>query len=276
MAFERVIIIKNLQDVDDTYAGQTIATSGEYTIQSEAERQAFAQDQKVNQHLWYDPAKIAINNGQVDLPVDQDDPWLKLIDLTPKDSENSQIIRTKTVSIQNYIYQRKSMFYVGATSGQGVFDEDYLGNDQTDTATSSYDEFGNLVSGVAVSGACESHFDFEPAFNYDLIYGELRTIGVENVSGGIEYGPYDFRDYRVYVVIVPDLPKAFGGSVVLINNEELPILGVKIAADGKAVKNFVYSPVYHTNKIRAIIRHPKGFKVSIQMVYDIFYDRAEE
>ena len=276
MAFERVIIVKNLQGTSDTYAGQSIAASGEYTIQSEAERQSFAQHAKVNQHLWSDPAKIAINNGQVDLSVDEGDAWLKLIDLSPKDAENSPIVKAKVVSQANYIFQRKSMFFVGATSGQSIFEEDYLGVSQGDAELYCYDEYGSLVSGTSVSGAVETHFDFEPQFNYDLMGGDFKTLSVKNISGGDEHGPFDIRDYRFYVVVVPDLPKAYGGSVVLVNNLELPPVQETIKAEGRSVKNFTYDPVYHTNKVRAIVKHPKGFSVTIQMIFDIYYDRAEE
>lgn len=277
MAFERLIRVHNLQVSGvETYAGHEIAASGFYTIQDEAERSAFASDPFLNVDVWSNPARACINDGIEDLPATEGDSWLKLIDMTPKDAEGSQINKTKVVSQTNYVFQKKSTFFVGATSGQTVFEEDYLGNDQNDAHLKCYDEFGVEVSGAAVSGATETQYDFEPSFNYDLIAGELKTLCVENVSGGIEHGPFDIRDYRAYVIVVPDLPKAFGGSVVLINNEELPTMGERIIGDGRSVKNFAYDPVYHTNKIRVIIKHPKGFSVTVQMVLDLFYDRAEE
>lgn len=63
----RTIKIKNLQSIDDVYNGQLISASGYHTIQCEFERMSFANDEKINEHLWSSPAKILINDGTNDL-----------------------------------------------------------------------------------------------------------------------------------------------------------------------------------------------------------------
>ena len=73
----RIIKIKNIQDIQDTYCGQIIGSNEYYTLQTEIERQNFAHDEKINQHLWSNPAKICINDGESDLSVMDGDKWLK-------------------------------------------------------------------------------------------------------------------------------------------------------------------------------------------------------
>lgn len=74
----QIIKIKNIQDSSDTYCGQVIDSGEYYTIQNIQEATKFAQDDKVNQHLWSDPAKILISNGIQDF-TDKNigDNWLK-------------------------------------------------------------------------------------------------------------------------------------------------------------------------------------------------------
>ena len=78
----RIVKIKNNQDAPDTYCGQTIGAGEYYTLQSESEAIRFMFDAKVNQHLWSDPAKISINNGEFDLDSVNGDAWLKQLSVS--------------------------------------------------------------------------------------------------------------------------------------------------------------------------------------------------
>lgn len=73
----KIIKIHNLQQTEDVYCGQGIDTNGYYTLQSEKEIFDFAHNEKVNQHIWSTPAKIAINDGSTDLSPVEGDGWLK-------------------------------------------------------------------------------------------------------------------------------------------------------------------------------------------------------
>jgi len=73
----RIIKIKNLQDSSDIYCGITIGSGEYYQLQSIGERDEFVNSTKVSQHLWSDPAKIAINDGESDLSSAAGDKWLK-------------------------------------------------------------------------------------------------------------------------------------------------------------------------------------------------------
>ena len=74
----RIIKIKNNQALEDIYCGNIIGPNEYYTITSEQERMAFAENEKVNQDLWSEPAKIIINDGISDLENKvEGENWLK-------------------------------------------------------------------------------------------------------------------------------------------------------------------------------------------------------
>ena len=72
----RIVKIKNVQEIDDTYCGQTIIAGEYYQLQDETEIERFAEDAKVKQHLWATPAKILVNDGEEDLAAAAGDRWL--------------------------------------------------------------------------------------------------------------------------------------------------------------------------------------------------------
>jgi len=70
--------VKNIQEIEDDYLTHVIQPGEYYTIQTEFEREAFANNSKVNQHLWSNPAKILITDGTEDLTDPAEgDKWLK-------------------------------------------------------------------------------------------------------------------------------------------------------------------------------------------------------
>lgn len=73
----KTIIVKNVDTVDHTYFGQVIEDGGQYTVQTEAERVGFVEDAVFNQHLWADPAKVVVNNGEEDLSPIKADAYIK-------------------------------------------------------------------------------------------------------------------------------------------------------------------------------------------------------
>ena len=61
----RIIKIKNIQATSDVYCGQTIGAGQYYQLQNEIERETFANDSKVAEHLAQE--KITVNDGSDDL-----------------------------------------------------------------------------------------------------------------------------------------------------------------------------------------------------------------
>jgi len=73
----RLIKIKNNQTITDSYCGIIIDSGEYYTIQNEIERQKLASDEKLNTHIWSDPSKVIISDGDDDLDNINGDSWLK-------------------------------------------------------------------------------------------------------------------------------------------------------------------------------------------------------
>lgn len=100
--------------------------------------------------------------------------------------------------------------------------------------------------------------DWEPTFDVDIIGGILKQVA----------RPTNYVD--LWVVGAPDVPAAYGGSKEFVSNLDLEFVDKDIAIDGKTPKTLIYSPIYHSNKIRLIFRHPAGYKHNLHMIFEIF------
>ena len=73
----RIVKAKNLQDVADVYMGKELQPGEYYQLTSELEVDSWGTNEKVNQHIWFTPAKLGINDGTADLSPMDGDKWLK-------------------------------------------------------------------------------------------------------------------------------------------------------------------------------------------------------
>ena len=106
-----------------------------------------------------------------------------------------------------------------------------------------------------------TQLDYEPPYNNEILAGSLVMMTAP------------VGDMWLWVIGVPDLPAIYGGSKEFVTDEGLHFLKPQVAlvADGRASKPLTYSGApYHTNKIRAVIRHTAGDKVRMQMTYQQF------
>ena len=81
----KTIIIKNVDTVDHTYAGQLILAGEAYTIQSMEEQNKFCYDPTLNIDLWSTPVKIVVSNGVDDMSSELGDKYLKDVSLDEPD-----------------------------------------------------------------------------------------------------------------------------------------------------------------------------------------------
>lgn len=125
MAINRVIRIHNLQSVADTYAGQVVQASGYYQIQSESERQLFADDVKLNQHIWATSAAIDDGSG-IDFDPAAGDAWLKMIEQKVTDASGKEVIHQTPRDLEFITYfcgaddDHNDPHAVGSVSGGSV------------------------------------------------------------------------------------------------------------------------------------------------------------
>ena len=110
------------------------------------------------------------------------------------------------------------------------------------------------------SNCTKTVLDWEPNHDYELMGGQFFQ----------KSRPTD--DVELWVVGVPDVPAAYGGSKEFISQLDLAYIdvGQGIKIDGRAPKYLTYNATYHTNKMRFIFRHPAGYKHEMHIVFEIF------
>lgn len=118
----------------------------------------------------------------------------------------------------------------------------------------------NLNQSYLDSSCIKTIMDWEPTYDLEIIGGMLKMNTSPN------------EDLRMWVVGVPDVPEAYGGSKSFAVNVNLKYVGIEegVKVDGRAPKYLTYNATYHTNRIRMIFRHSAGFKHNLMMVFEIF------
>jgi len=87
----------------------------------------------------------------------------------------------------------------------------------------------------------------------------------------IESAPID-RAY-LWAIVAPDVPESYGGSKTFMGGGmNLKMIQPKEIGytDGKSSKIIKYDPIYHSGKIRLIVKHSAGEKLGIQMIYEFY------
>ena len=205
---------------------------------------------------------LVTNHGGQPLP--QNTPTL-VQTTAPKDSDGSDLSRTK-LAPAGWTFQDHSFSFTTGTLG--VYEKKADGSDFGFVTLKFYE--GALGSETLITGAnatdqsyldancTKTVIDFEPTHDYDVIGGEIRIMGTLT------------DDVRAWIVVVPDIPAAYGGSKELLTGGMNLKGRVEYAIDGRVVKHLVYSNVYHTNKIRIILRHAVGVKGNFEGCIDFY------
>lgn len=178
---------------------------------------------------------------------------------TYSDSDGSMLSRSK-VTQSGWQYHLQGIEFTTADR-ESVVNKDENGNDLGFATMKIYDDQGaEITTELGEAGAVKTVIDWEPPFDYEILGGTIRS------SANI------VEDIYAYVIAVPDIPKAFGGSKDFICCLNLKFIGAndKVEADGRAAKKLTYDAVNHTNKIRIVLTHPAGIKRSLSLVLEVF------
>lgn len=111
--------------------------------------------------------------------------------------------------------------------------------------------------------AKETWLEIEPTFDYEI-------------AAGIIYIPESLSDdldaWEVHVVGIPDVPASLGGSVHLLANPRIKwLLGKSLSIDVHLnPSELKYNSLYHTNKLRIVIKHPVGAVAEFQFGLELF------
>lgn len=251
-------VIKNIDVVEHTYAGQTIAAGASYAIQVGEHFKWISSDTLLADIT---DGKAQVNNGiddilgsaaQINYLLDQD--------TSPKDADGSVIIRPKAAKA-GWTYHLTAPEFC-TSKIDSLYHKDVTGTDLNQCMVKYYDASGVELTtqGTCDTDCVKTVFSFEPPFDYEIIGGTVKTIGVVSV------------DVRAWVIAVPDVSAAYGGSKVMVQNVNLKFIDPNngIEADGRASKYMVYNATYHTNKLQLTLKHPAGHKEDIMMAFEIY------
>lgn len=108
--------------------------------------------------------------------------------------------------------------------------------------------------------AVKTIIDFEPTFDYEIIGGQIQQ---KTIPGS---------DVRLWVIAVPDISEAYGGSKEMVGGVNLKYIDPtdKVQADGRVSKYMQYNTTYHTNKLRLMVRHSAGVQHDLLLVLEMF------
>lgn len=253
--------IKNASGGSKVYLGQTIANAAYYQIQPQ---------ELVN---WQNDSTLITDIGNSDAVVAKDDSgsndisdvneginYLKGIDSKPYDPDGAEIIRTKAAKAGWTYHMHCIQFESCVLNSLVEYDEN---NSATSYGTIKFYNSGGTeltTQGDLDSSCVKTVIDYEPTFDYEIIGGKVQNKSVPA------------NPLRLFVVAVPDITYANGGSRVMVNNVDISYLTAnsEVNADGRASKYMAYDATYHTNKLRVVMYHSAGEKVKFQMIYEMY------
>lgn len=183
--------------------------------------------------------------------------------LTQLDTDGAQIVRHKAAK-SGWTFSAMSMEF--ATSALQADCLHCKKADGTDISGVSIKIYNNSDTEITTKGVLDANLatavktvlDFEPPYDYELIGGSLRTE--TTIS----------NDVRLWIVAVPDIAAASGGSKEMASGINLRYLtpGNVYDVDGRVSKYLTYSATYHTNKLRFIFKYPAGTSEALSIVLE--------
>jgi hypothetical protein len=269
------IIVKNASDSTKTWAGMSIPSEHEYTLQN-SEIESWRQSDDVIQSIV--DGSLLIGNGSEFFSSAHGMAHFFQLDNSPKDADGSSIVRTKTTR-SGWHYEPRSIDFMTSKAGS-LYNRRHAGNtiddspDYGDCTVKFFDANGlelTLGQGESEAGyqarldsyCVRTQADWQATYDMEIIGA---TVSVLNPPTGSE------RAYA-WVIVAPDIPAEYGGSVPFMAggwNLRFFTLDQTTFLDGRGVKAFPYDPVYNSNKIRVVVKHGAGAKIELQFVAEHF------
>ena len=178
------------------------------------------------------------------------------ISIAQLDSDGAILSRTK-VSPTGWNFNYR-MFEVQLATAGGLINNDQDGKSVGDATITLYDINGIVTTVTA--NAVKTVVDIEPPYDICVVGGCLR-MDIQPIS-----------DVFLNVIAVPDVPYAYGGSKVFVQNANLSYISSSIGldADGRASKLLKYSSTLHTNKFRFQFAHVAGYQFWCAILMEIY------
>jgi len=256
----RIIYIKNASGEAQTWHGKSFDVDDSYQLE-EAEVSSWSNDSEILAAIANGDA--VVNNGDSDFsdPV-QGWTWLSgsVIKIGPEDSDNAPLTRLKICPTGWHMHLACFEF---ETSKLNSGYEKYLdGTDRNFLTMKFYNASDEeLTTQQDIDSGCvKTVVDWEPTHDFEIIAGSFRQSSAPS------------SDVRVWVVGVPDIPPAYGGSVCFCCGLNLMYYGANEGGsiDGRTAKKLVYDSENHTSKMRFILRHGAGVQHKIHAMMEVF------
>jgi hypothetical protein len=198
--------------------------------------------------------------------------------LSQKDSDGATIMRSKTTRT-GWHYEPRSIDFV-TSKYNSLYNRRHTGNtlydgtEYGDAALFFFDASGASL----VKGAEESSVDFQTRLDENCVRTQIdwqSTVEIDIIGATVSIlNPPSGEDRAwAWVIVAPDIPLAYGGSVPFMaggwnlrffEKESTTFL------DGRGVKAFLPDFVYNSNKMRVVIKHELGAKIECQFVVEKF------
>jgi hypothetical protein len=249
---------------------------GEKISINEIDRVYWASSSQVFDAIARDKIKVILSGNSVLNHVDQFS-ILSRENIPVKDSDGASIVRNKTTR-SGWHYEPRSIDFTAGVAGS-LYNRKHDGN-TIDTGT-DYGDAGLFFfdsSGVAITQGGETleqwqtrldaqcvrtQIDWQPTYEMDIIGA---TVGILNPPEGTDRG-------YVWIIIAPDIPSEYGGSVPFMAggwNCRHFKGSPETFLDGRGVYPMAYDPIYNTNKIRVIVKHELNSRMEMQFIAEHF------
>lgn len=195
--------------------------------------------------LFYSLISSIANGGVVIPEVDQD---------------SAQVVRLK-FSPTGWTFQNDALEFETCVLNS-IYHKDHLGADKGFATIKLFKSDGTEITDqlTADTQCVETRVDWEPDYDYEIIGGSL-SLSSQPIT-----------DYRVWVIGVPDLTEAQGGSKQFISGINMKFKSSsELEINGRSAKRLIYNPTYHTNKMRLKILSGAGSKIKGMLGFQYFY-----
>lgn len=180
------------------------------------------------------------------------------------DTDGAQIVRQKAAK-RGWSFWALPIEITTSTIGGTLYCKDSSGTDIPGLTCKIYDGNNAEITTPGVLNAnlnncVKTVIDFEPAFDYEIIGGQLR----------INSNPS--TDIRMWIIGAPDIPAQYGGSKEFASGVNFKFLATdsSFEVDGRATKFVSYNAATHQGKLRMLLKHPAGTQVNMQFVIHFY------
>jgi hypothetical protein len=251
--------VKNNKTTKDTWCGQEIEPGTYYEIEP-IEEVKWANDDKTI--ISITNGELIVSNGDsADANINNINRAINHLKNIPEqlDSDGASLIRPKAAKAGWTYHLLPIEFTTSKLSS--LYAKKPNGDNRSGITYQIFNSDGDEISGSQYeSTAVKTVVNFEPTYDYEVI------------GGHIQQHTKPTTDVRLYVVAVPDVSEAYGGSKEMVGGVNLKFIDPtdRITADGRVSKYMVYNSVYHTNEISVIVRHEAGVQHELLLLLEIF------